>query len=842
MTVDWRLRRPNENALAFNAAQDEYVVGPQTASAGSFTLATSIVGETDEQVPDENVYLVGWKEKIALRVKAGSSASRFALVARNADDDAYRSFESDFDPLDGEPHHLVATVDRSAQTVVLYADGDEVHRESYTESLYDDPRKIVDGAWSSTYGHFHGQIARSSVYHRGLSAAEVEAWSNGSLPDDPTVRWEYDDGSGSTATDSSGNDNHGTVEGATWVPYDEYGLQFAESGDELTGANDPIVDAWNSSRQLTVSLDVRMDAINDPDVTWANVWELSDSSEGIVRFERHHDSDDNFQWTGARTSGNTSYPMGRFPELSAGETYTLTLVVDYPGDGESRAYRDGEFVYQASDPGDSVDWTSGDHRLFWHGWLDFTVDRVVAWNRPLSQDEIEAHADGSTPKDGLIAWLELDEGSGSVAADSSANDNDATVTGCDWIYRDTVQNPFAVDDSLLDVEVTDAFNRFARQATAVLDDPYGDKDDAYQRPTPVDLEVRWGDDETYRRRFGGFVVNPTSAQNRTELEILSHDFWLRKRQVFRSFSGVAIDDVLQDLIVDLTPLDWVDANVAVVQNETITRDWKGERLDEVVAELAAISADEEFGANDAGEFFFRPRETESASRDFGAPEHLDADFSADAKREVNRVTLYYGEGDNTGAVAVQDRASQKDLARELDRPRPVVIGITKSFPEIGEEEAAERKARQILNDRSVLQTGSLTTWEAFDVEPGEVTHVVAPEHDVDRDFRIAEITYRWRDDETKIQLAENTGGVVDTLVSLSNEVSRIDNRAADESATITQFLEFEQPLGIDLQLEAYKRTVPDDQLLFGSHKGGWGDTRTGGGLWGDQRGQREQLI
>ncbi|MFC7196964.1 hypothetical protein ACFQL4_23750 [Halosimplex aquaticum] len=142
----------------------------------------------------------------------------------------------------------------------------------------------------------------------------------------------------------------------------------------------------------------------------------------------------------------------------------------------------------------------------------------------------------------------------------------------------------------------------------------------------------------------------------------------------------------------------------------------------------------------------------------------------------------------------------------------------------------------------MVQTGSLTTWEAFGLRPGDVTHVVAPDQGVDRDFRIAEVTYRWADDETAVQLAENTGGVVDTLVSLSNEVTRIDSRAADEDATITQFVEFDRALGVDLELTAYRRTVPDDQLLLGTTKGGWGDPRVGGGRWGDQRGEPEQLL
>lgn len=414
--------------------------------------------------------------------------------------------------------------------------------------------------------------------------------------------------------------------------------------------------------------------------------------------------------------------------------------------------------------------------------------------------------------------------------------------GVEWKLRRV--NDGVVDDSLLDVEVTDAYNRFARQATAVLDDPDGSKLEQYPRPAPVELDVKGGASDQFTKRFGGFVINTKSEQDATTLEVLSHDFWLRKRQVFRKFSTSSIEPILKTLVTELTPLTWDASQVAVKNDQSVERDWKGERLDEVIAELAAMSVSEDFGATNDGVFFFRPQSAEAnnTNQSFPAGAYADANFSEDGKQEVNKVTLYYGEGNSTGAVSVQDRASQKELADELGRSDPVVVGETKTYPEITDESTAEQKARQLLNDRSTIQTGTLQTWGAFDVTPGDVAHVVVPEQNVDRDFRVAEITYKWRDDETEIRLAENSDGVLDTLVSLSQEVSRIDSRAADESATITQFVDLTQEAGLDFELTAYKRTVPDDQLLFGTTKGGWGDPRSGGGFWGDQRGEREQII
>jgi len=58
------------------------------------------------------------------------------------------------------------------------------------------------------------------------------------------------------------------------------------------------------------------------------------------------------------------------------------------------------------------------------------------------------------------------------------------------------------DDRLLDVpDCTLAYNRFARSAEVVLDDPDGVVPSEYPRPTPVELEVKRNIDESYTIKF-----------------------------------------------------------------------------------------------------------------------------------------------------------------------------------------------------------------------------------------------------------------------------------------------------------------------------------------------------
>lgn len=400
------------------------------------------------------------------------------------------------------------------------------------------------------------------------------------------------------------------------------------------------------------------------------------------------------------------------------------------------------------------------------------------------------------------------------------------------------------DSRLFDVQLTDAYNRFARKAVATLDDPDGTVRSEYPHPTPVSLEVKRDVDAGYTRQLGGFVAKAESSSSgdRVDLTIHSHDQWIKNADpVFRSYTSTKISTIVEDLVGDKTPLDTPPGSITVVNDNQIDASWSGESLDEVLDELTAASAGEDYGATDTREFYFEPRSSSSAPRDFTRGEYFDADFSDDSTKEVNRVTVYYG-GSAGSAVQVDDSSSQKNLQEELGTTSPVVVSAKpKSYPDITTESVAYRKGENILADRSEIQTGEITTWEAFDCEPGDVTRVVNPSQGVDSSYAIAEITYAWRADETKIKLAENSDGVVDQLVAMSNTIQRLDSRAANPDATITRFEQLSVDSLADLELEVIKRSIPDEQFSLGDFHGGFGDPAVGGGLLGDQSGPEETI-
>lgn len=387
---------------------------------------------------------------------------------------------------------------------------------------------------------------------------------------------------------------------------------------------------------------------------------------------------------------------------------------------------------------------------------------------------------------------------------------------------------------LLDCWVQDAFSRFARTAEVTVYDPDSTLEKAYPLDTPVELWVS-EDDGAFELRFGGFIAKTSTDADTTTWKLLAHDFWLRRRTVFKAYAEQTISQILEDLVTTLTPLAWDPALAMPTHDKTLSLTWKGDALDAVLAELAAASDGEEFGADDQMRFFFRPRRSSRSPRDFVEGEYLDAEFEDDAQAEVNKVTIYWGQADATGAISVQDRASQLRLQQQFGAPRPVVVEVVKTYPEIGGEAEARQKASTVLSERKMLQTGTVTTWGGTRIRPGDVCAVRVPEQQINGTYRIAQVEYDWDSGETIVKLAENSEGVVDVLVQLSDEVSRIDARAADGDAPLLEIVDLTEEIVIDVELAVWTRVVTGNMFVFGTARGGLGDPIAGGGLLGDQR-------
>lgn len=424
----------------------------------------------------------------------------------------------------------------------------------------------------------------------------------------------------------------------------------------------------------------------------------------------------------------------------------------------------------------------------------------------------------------------------------------------DWRLERT--NDSTVDDDLIDVHLIDAFNRFARQATAIFDDPDSDKDSVYETYTPVELEYRIPDLGTgWVRRFGGYVADTSSKEEETTAEILSYDAFLRGRTVNRGYDDRSISYILDDLITDseITPVSYANGdNVTVENDETLTREYKGEALDVVLEELALIAsgggASHEWGANNDNEFFFRPRGTSSSPRDFKQGGYWDLEIDEEGKNSVNRAKVFYGDVSDDGstddrdAVLVDRGSDQDDAQSKLGTSDPVIEPITKYYPQVDSAQSARRKARDLLDKHAETRTGTFQTYEALGVEPGDVARFENDPRGIDTSIRIAQLEYHWKDDVTDVRYAENTAGVLDTLVVVSDEVARLDARGQDSTATADRTIDDVVEADVEVALRIETFGVPQTVYAAGTSRGNFGDPEAGGGELGDKALEKRDTV
>jgi hypothetical protein len=217
--------------------------------------------------------------------------------------------------------------------------------------------------------------------------------------------WQFDEGSGTTASDSSGNGNDGILNGnPQWVVgFLDGALEFGEAGDEVSV---PYSAALNPQDSFTVS-------------AWANAVSGRSGHGAVIScrddlpqrgYIIYAEPGNTWQfWIGVGT-GDVLWNVVQGPSIQLDEWVHVAAIYS---DGTQRFYVDGEFVGESSATlnvntaqelliGAGANETAN-HNYFFEG----AIDEVRFYNRPLSADEIKElalrpKAYGPTPEDGIL--------------------------------------------------------------------------------------------------------------------------------------------------------------------------------------------------------------------------------------------------------------------------------------------------------------------------------------------------------------------------------------------------------------------------------------------------------
>lgn len=401
-------------------------------------------------------------------------------------------------------------------------------------------------------------------------------------------------------------------------------------------------------------------------------------------------------------------------------------------------------------------------------------------------------------------------------------------------WRAVRQASGTVDSDLYAIEpLRLAFNRWASSVTALFDDTDGTKIDDYPRGQRVEFDYSTDGGSSWTTRTAGIVQNRTQKTDggipHLQVDLVSYDHLLRRREVFKTYTSASISTILEDLITNFTSITWNAVNVTIQNDATITREFKGTRVDEAISELAATSANEEFGVNLSLEFFFEQQNTTAAPA-LTDGEIADHDLPTKGKQAVNQFRLFYGASGSESSVLVEDREAQRELKQQLGAPRRVVISDYDTMPEISTEDRAKAVATQRLDDRSELQTGTVKAFRRLDTDPGDVISLTISDAGIDgEDYRVAQVDHQWN--TTELTIAENAPNIDDLLVGLSDSLSNVRARDADPSASFTRFLSLES--GVEASVSA---TVIQRTHAAGAFTAGFADGGTAGFADGDTAG------
>ena len=373
-------------ALQFDGVNDYIDAGANGSfdtGSGDFTVAAWFKSTAD----------TGVAQTILIKGEGGSGGKRYAMYLDNVfscaankamieiDDNVAKKIAcSSATHIDNTWHHIVGV--RDGNTLKLYMDGvlDATTNITGYGNINSARGFKIGVGWVNDYAsldhYFKGYIDDVRVYKRALTADEVrDLYGDGLI-----AHWKFDEGSGTTAFDSSEDNNGSLVNGPAWSSGRlGQAIDFDGSDDYVTYGD--VLDVGTSN--FTIAAWVKTDVVNSAyhAIATKNAnfcpnyqFGLHSSNKFFMAYENPGCATDSTSF-----SANTA---------TAGVWYHLVGVVDRTNG--TTLYVDG--VAQTPDPAEtgSLDNTGTlyigrhDGGLYWDG----VIDDVRIYKRALTADEV----------------------------------------------------------------------------------------------------------------------------------------------------------------------------------------------------------------------------------------------------------------------------------------------------------------------------------------------------------------------------------------------------------------------------------------------------------------------
>ncbi len=264
--------------------------------------------------------------------------------------------------------------------------------------------------------YFDGTMDEVRLYNRSFSPLEVRQLYN--FAPGPIGHWNFDEGTGTSTADDSGNANTGTITDPTWVN-GKLGKALSFNG---TSTEVNIGDTDNVSGMLTVSAWIKPNTVSG---SWDAIYGESGfgfyNKDGVLTL-----------WTSAFSGGTGTLTINQWQHVAA--TFDSSTDSIY-------FYINGIQVYSKTNwTGTVLNDTNTEFIGSYNGsqeWFSGLIDEVKIYNYPRTPQQVvedmnAGHPTGGSPIGTQTAYYRLDEQQGNTANNAVSTSYAGTRTNATW--------------------------------------------------------------------------------------------------------------------------------------------------------------------------------------------------------------------------------------------------------------------------------------------------------------------------------------------------------------------------------------------------------------------------
>jgi hypothetical protein len=474
----------NGNVLSFDGSGD-YVNIENDSSLNFGTGDFSISAWVKTKDKDINGGIAGkgsagtGGKRYKLRIVSGGG---YVLPTFDIDDDTTRTYIQAPKQLEnGVWTHIVGTADRDGD-MKLYINGQEVSSDpNVPQNSIDDINEdfLIGRNVSTNNEYFNGSISDVRIYSEALTPSQIKAlYTHNAEPPTTNLQghWKLNEGTGTTAIDSSSNGNNGTIVGATWAEGSIYPPQSRTTSINLLNAERTLTNFKYTTSKKPAGTNGRVQFSKDYDAQRENVLSFGgDAEQNTIDLDASASYKTNTEGTleayikieGGESgsifafgrSANTNYFMmfginsSDQPFIMQRSTYPnqynlasdvsvpvgVWTKVKYMGNGSTwKIFINDEEVTTTPSIGgsgvDQTDWFNSIQSQFTEhgiGYLSRGASSTTYFLGSIA--DIKYYSSGNSPTENdLVGHWKLDEGAGSTVTDLSVNANNGTITGATW--------------------------------------------------------------------------------------------------------------------------------------------------------------------------------------------------------------------------------------------------------------------------------------------------------------------------------------------------------------------------------------------------------------------------